>query len=150
MEGFVLVLSKPKKAKKIQSREQNGILNLTTTMLSISQVPSFSLTSAKSLRSPSSSSSSLSLFFSFFPRVSRLVRASSGISNLPLCSSTPVRIPRVNNAGLKLEETVDAVKGKIRLDSWISSRVHGVSRARVQSSIRLGLVSVNGQVVDKV
>lgn len=33
---------------------------------------------------------------------------------------------------------------KIRLDSWISTCVHSVSRARVQSSIRLGLVSVNG------
>ncbi|ESQ27530.1 hypothetical protein EUTSA_v10018588mg [Eutrema salsugineum] len=120
-------------------------------MLSISQVPSFSLTSVKSLRSPSSSSSStLSVFFSFFPKVSRFVRASSGIPNLAACSK-PESIPRVNNAGLKLEETVEAaVKAKIRLDSWISSRVHGVSRARVQSSIRLGLVSVNGRVVDKV
>ncbi|CAH2067519.1 unnamed protein product [Thlaspi arvense] len=118
-------------------------------MLSISQVPSFSLTSVKSLRSPSYSSSSVSVFFSFFPRVSRFVRASSGFPNLAECR-TPESIPRVNNAGLKLEETVDGLKGKIRLDSWISSRVHGVSRARVQSSIRLGLVSVNGRVVDKV
>ena len=34
---------------------------------------------------------------------------------------------------------------KVRLDSWISSRVSGISRARVQSSIRLGLVRVNDQ-----
>lgn len=66
------------------------------------------------------------------------------------CSPTEIIIPRVNNAGLRIEETVDALKGKIRLDSWISSRVNGVSRARVQSSIRLGLVTVNGRVVDKV
>lgn len=119
-------------------------------MLSISQLPSFSLTSVKSLRYPSSSSSSLSVFFSFFPKVSNFVRASSGIPNLVACSPKESIIPRVNNAGLRIEETVDGVKGKIRLDSWISSRVNGVSRARVQSSIRLGLVTVNGRVVDKV
>ncbi|KAL1190071.1 RNA pseudouridine synthase 2 [Cardamine amara subsp. amara] len=118
-------------------------------MLSIS--PSFSLTSVKSLRFPSSSSSSssLSIFISLFPKVSKFIRASSGIPNLVACRTTE-NIPRVNNAGLKLEETVDAVKGKIRLDSWISSRINGISRARVQSSIRLGLVTVNGRVVDKV
>ncbi|KFK42040.1 hypothetical protein AALP_AA2G204100 [Arabis alpina] len=120
-------------------------------MLSISQVPSFSLTTVKSLRSPSSpSSSSLSIFFSFFPKVSRFVIASSGFSNLVECTTTPETIPRVNNAGLKLEDTVESVNGKIRLDSWISSRVNGVSRARVQSSIRLGLVTVNGRIIDKV
>ncbi|XP_010416516.1 PREDICTED: RNA pseudouridine synthase 2, chloroplastic-like [Camelina sativa] len=118
-------------------------------MLSISQLPSFSLTSVKSLRYPSSSSS-LSLFFSFLPRVSNFVRASSGTPNLVACSPTESIIPRVNNAGLRIEETVDSVQGKIRIDSWISSRVIGVSRARVQSSIRLGLVTVNGRVIDKV
>lgn len=120
---------------------QIGKFKNPTTMLSISPVvPSFSLTSAKYLRSPSS-------YSSFFPKLSRLfVTASSAAPN----NSTET-IPRVNNAGLKLNETVDVVsKGKIRLDSWISSRVHGVSRARVQSSIRQGLVSVNGQVIDKV
>ncbi|CAF2065117.1 unnamed protein product [Brassica napus] len=110
-------------------------------MLSISPVPSFSLTSVKYLRSPSSSS-----FMSFFPKLSRFVTASSATPN-----STPeTTTTRVNNAGLKLDETVSVSKGKIRLDSWISSRVDGVSRARVQSSIRQGLVIVNGQVVDKV
>ncbi|WRX30845.1 Protein kinase domain - like 10 [Theobroma cacao] len=49
------------------------------------------------------------------------------------------------------EETVDGTKqGKLRLDSWISSRIQGISRARVQSSIKSGLVTVNGRVVDKV
>lgn len=110
-------------------------------MLSISPVPSFSLTSVKYLRSPSSSS-----FISFFPKLSRFVTASSATPN----SKPETTTTRVNNAGLKLDETVSVSKGKIRLDSWISSRVDGVSRARVQSSIRQGLVIVNGQVVDKV
>ncbi|XP_062101610.1 RNA pseudouridine synthase 2, chloroplastic [Humulus lupulus] len=55
-----------------------------------------------------------------------------------------------NFSGVRLEETVPIDSVKVRLDSWISSRVSGISRARVQSSIRLGLVRVNGQVVDKV
>ncbi|KAK8551750.1 hypothetical protein V6N13_120187 [Hibiscus sabdariffa] len=58
---------------------------------------------------------------------------------------------RTSYAGVQLEETVDEAKqGKLRLDSWISSRIQGISRARVQSSIKSGLVTVNGRVVDKV
>lgn len=57
---------------------------------------------------------------------------------------------RANYGGVNLEETVDINSGKLRLDSWISSRISGISRARVQSSIRSGLVSVNGRIVDKV
>ncbi|CAN0847944.1 RNA pseudouridine synthase 2, chloroplastic [Linum grandiflorum] len=57
---------------------------------------------------------------------------------------------RSNYAGVRLEETVEAVSGKLRLDSWISSRISGISRARVQSSIKKGLVIVNGLVIDKV
>lgn len=57
---------------------------------------------------------------------------------------------RANYGGVNLEETVDINSGKLRLDSWISSRITGISRARVQSSIRSGLVSVNGRIVDKV
>ncbi|MED6106370.1 hypothetical protein PIB30_004143 [Stylosanthes scabra] len=59
---------------------------------------------------------------------------------------------RTNYAGVRLEETVDngIRSGKLRLDSWISSRISGISRARVQSSIRAGLVQVNGRVIDKV
>lgn len=50
-----------------------------------------------------------------------------------------------------MEETVDLKEaGKLRLDSWISSRIVGISRARVQSSIRSGRVSVNGRVINKV
>lgn len=60
--------------------------------------------------------------------------------------------PKSNYAGVRLEETVDGgiKSGKVRLDSWISSRINGISRARVQSSIKEGLVHVNGRVVDKV
>ncbi|XP_056164674.1 RNA pseudouridine synthase 2, chloroplastic isoform X2 [Syzygium oleosum] len=69
----------------------------------------------------------------------------------PLESRQPVPAPASSYAGVKLQETVDAARsGKLRLDAWISSRMQGVSRARVQSSIRSGLVSVNGRVVDKV
>ncbi|XP_038886061.1 RNA pseudouridine synthase 2, chloroplastic isoform X3 [Benincasa hispida] len=57
---------------------------------------------------------------------------------------------RANFAGIRLEETVDVNPGKVRLDSWISCRINGISRARVQSSIRAGLVSVNGRIIDKV
>ncbi|KAF2309265.1 hypothetical protein GH714_001425 [Hevea brasiliensis] len=57
---------------------------------------------------------------------------------------------RINYAGMRLEETVEAKLGKLRLDSWISSRISGISRARIQSSIKSRLVSVNGRVVHKV
>ncbi|XP_076904173.1 RNA pseudouridine synthase 2, chloroplastic-like isoform X2 [Bidens hawaiensis] len=57
---------------------------------------------------------------------------------------------RTNYAGVRIEESVEEVNNnKIRLDTWISNRISGVSRARVQSSIRLGLVSVNHRVVVK-
>lgn len=57
---------------------------------------------------------------------------------------------RTNYAGVRLEESVEEVKsGKIRLDTWISTRINGISRARVQSSIRSGLVSVNNRVTVK-
>ncbi|KAJ0086891.1 hypothetical protein Patl1_09482 [Pistacia atlantica] len=67
------------------------------------------------------------------------------------CSSRDKNQELVTNfGGVQLEETVDLkAAGKLRLDSWISSRIVGISRARVQSSIRSGLVSVNGQVINK-
>lgn len=55
-----------------------------------------------------------------------------------------------NYSGVKIEEKVALDSGKLRLDSWIASRINGISRARVQSSIRSGLVSVNGRVINKV
>ncbi|XP_022769247.1 RNA pseudouridine synthase 2, chloroplastic isoform X2 [Durio zibethinus] len=77
--------------------------------------------------------------------ISRILRASS-------CSAAKHQQPiRARYAGVQLEETVDETKqGKLRLDSWISSRIQSISRARVQFSIKSGLVTVNGRVVDKV
>ncbi|KHN09059.1 RNA pseudourine synthase 2, chloroplastic [Glycine soja] len=59
--------------------------------------------------------------------------------------------PKLNFSGVRLEEAVDSRigSGKLRLDNWISSRINGIRRARVQSSIKSGLVHVNGRVVDK-
>lgn len=68
-------------------------------------------------------------------------------------SNSSTEEPKSNYAGVLLEEIVHdgGIKsGKLRLDSWISSRINGISRARVQSSIKAGLVHVNGRVVDKV
>lgn len=66
------------------------------------------------------------------------------------CGDETLPEPRTNYAGMRLEEIVETKSGKVRLDSWISCRIDGISRARVQSSIRAGLVSVNGRVIDKV
>ncbi|XP_022855454.1 RNA pseudouridine synthase 2, chloroplastic isoform X2 [Olea europaea var. sylvestris] len=93
---------------------------------------------------------------SHLSRVHRIIRAfcsspnSTSAGNLDSDDSQELSC-RVNNfSGIKLEETVGLDSGKLRLDSWISSRISGVSRARVQSSIRSGLVSVNGRVISKV
>lgn len=118
---------------------------------------SLSTTSIAALKSLHASSSSLSFFPSrnprSFPRVSSTIRACSTSSSAS-DSDEPHELHsgrrRTSYAGVRLDETVDAESGKIRLDSWISSRIDGVSRARVQSSIRTGLVSVNGRVIDKV
>lgn len=88
----------------------------------------------------------------FASSVSRRIRTTSG---LPVDSDSDgeqnaVNVQRTKYAGVRLEETVDIRSAKLRLDSWISSRISGISRARVQSSIRAGLVHVNGRVVDKV
>jgi 23S rRNA pseudouridine1911/1915/1917 synthase len=55
-------------------------------------------------------------------------------------------------ARLLEEEAVPAGEGRSRVDAWISARLgsEGVSRARVQASIRAGLVAVNGRPVSKV
>lgn len=65
-------------------------------------------------------------------------------------SPPPPVLIRANHAGLRLEEKVEVGVQKTRIDSWISSRIRGVSRARIQSSIKSGLVSVNGRAVNKV
>lgn len=109
---------------------------------------------------------------SFSPH--KALRASSFLSQIPLnaaprtgfvrilstcCSSTdtqsiaddqPLVKPRSNFSGMKFNETADLKSGKARLDAWIASRIDGVSRARVESSIKSGLVTVNGRVVIKV
>nr|CAD1830548.1 unnamed protein product [Ananas comosus var. bracteatus] len=74
-----------------------------------------------------------------------------------MCSSSaldpdPNPSPRLrsSHAGARLEEAVEVGSGRSRLDAWLASRIRGVSRARIQSSIRSGLVAVNGRTVDKV
>lgn len=108
-----------------------------------------------------------SLFFVFFPpkpkitasspfastsRFSRILRTSSTSIGGSISDGNDEALSgrRNNYSGVRLEETVEVDSCKLRLDSWISSRVSGISRARVQSSIRSGLVSVNGRIVDKV
>ncbi|KAL9395465.1 hypothetical protein Peur_009718 [Populus x canadensis] len=89
-----------------------------------------------------------SFFLSQKPTASRLLTVHSSSTRKPNSNQNPGQ--RINYSGVKLEESVDSKSGKSRLDSWISSRISGISRARVQSSIKLGLVSVNGKVIDKV
>lgn len=97
------------------------------------------------------------------PRCTRVFKllcsSSSSTTTTSTKSSTPVdqsqhnhnHPVRGNYAGVRLQETVvNKLSKKSRLDSWISSRIHGVSRARIQSSIRSGLVSVNGRIISKV
>ncbi|KAJ1376937.1 RNA-binding S4 domain [Sesbania bispinosa] len=78
----------------------------------------------------------------------RIARAVSGFAD----DSVSDGEQKSNYAGMQLEEIVDnrIKSGKLRLDNWITSRINGISRARVQSSIKAGLVHVNGRVVDKV
>ncbi|KAG9442859.1 hypothetical protein H6P81_018713 [Aristolochia fimbriata] len=71
-------------------------------------------------------------------------------SSLSSSISGDDQIQRGNYAGVRLEETVRHGTQKSRLDSWISSQIEGVSRARIQSSIKAGLVLVNGNAVSKV
>ncbi|CAK9312753.1 unnamed protein product [Citrullus colocynthis] len=108
-----------------------------------------------SARTIQASPSSIQLFFPRNRRriTSDVLRFSTNLSTR--CSDDDeygeARSERIANyAGIRLEETVDVNPGKVRLDSWISCRINGISRARVQSSIRAGLVSVNGRIIDKV
>ncbi|XP_047321946.1 RNA pseudouridine synthase 2, chloroplastic [Impatiens glandulifera] len=103
--------------------------------------------SAKALKNSSSRPFPKSLC-----RVSWNIRACSRAASVSESDATNSELPsnrRSNYAGVHLDETVD-INSKLRLDSWISSRITGVSRARVQSSIRAGLVNINGRVIDKV
>ncbi|XP_068640330.1 RNA pseudouridine synthase 2, chloroplastic [Aristolochia californica] len=84
--------------------------------------------------------------FSCVPRVCCFSSLSSSSSEEPQDHQSL----RGNYAGVRFEEIVRIGTEKSRLDSWISSHIEGVSRARIQSSIRAGLVFVNGKAVSKV
>ncbi|XP_072993369.1 RNA pseudouridine synthase 2, chloroplastic isoform X1 [Typha latifolia] len=112
---------------------------------------SFPAAAATATTSSSSISSSLAfLRGNSRSRVSKSLFSSSSSSSPRNLDPHPSPPPRSNHAGFRLEETVDSGSNKSRLDAWISSRIEGVSRARIQSSIRSGLVSVNGRTIDKV
>uniref|UniRef100_A0A7N0UJT4 RNA-binding S4 domain-containing protein n=1 Tax=Kalanchoe fedtschenkoi TaxID=63787 RepID=A0A7N0UJT4_KALFE len=82
--------------------------------------------------------------------VVRIFRACCASDSQPVPDYEPPAGRRSNFSGLKFNELADVKSGKVRLDAWITSRIDGVSRARVESSIKAGLVSVNGRVVSKV
>ncbi|KAK8967516.1 hypothetical protein KSP40_PGU015611 [Platanthera guangdongensis] len=96
-----------------------------------------------------------SIFISlwFLRRNSKAKVSKIFFSSSPCCNSSSERPPppvRSNYSGIQLAETVKAGSEKSRVDSWISLQIPGISRARVQSSIRSGLVTVNGRIIDKV
>ncbi|KAK9271395.1 hypothetical protein L1049_026985 [Liquidambar formosana] len=121
-------------------------------MLALFTVSCSSCRSAKALNTSSSR-----YFFPRSPRIRarvfRILRACSNSAKESVSDKhqeTLLAGRRTNYAGVRVDETVEIESGKLRLDSWISSRIVGISRARVQSSIRSRLVSVNGRIVDKV
>ncbi|XP_058087983.1 RNA pseudouridine synthase 2, chloroplastic isoform X6 [Magnolia sinica] len=104
---------------------------------------------SSSLSSPSSAKTLLRRNPRYGPSFSKILRSSA--SSSPEQSQQHPPFERSNYAGLVFEETVGSGSRKSRLDSWISSRIqNGVSRARIQSSIRSGLVTVNGRPINKV
>ncbi|PIA25561.1 hypothetical protein AQUCO_11100019v1 [Aquilegia coerulea] len=133
-------------------------------MLSLSCSSSSSLVAFACCCSSSSSkilcsSSSLLSLLPLNPRrksITRSLSSSSSAASIELEESISSESSNGNYAGVQLQEIVQIEKNngdglwKSRIDSWISSRIHGVSRARVQSSIRAGLVTVNGRIIDKV
>lgn len=135
---------KPKESNKHNRRRR------VETMLSLYYYSSCSFSSSSKLFQ---TSPSLFSFSSRNPRIhSKFLRTFTAIPAAPNSDEGQQSLAgrRANYGGVNLEETVDINSGKLRLDSWISSRITGISRARVQSSIRSGLVSVNGRIVDKV
>ncbi|KAJ4775386.1 Ribosomal large subunit pseudouridine synthase D [Rhynchospora pubera] len=87
----------------------------------------------------------------FLRRSARLRLSTSLLSSLASTSSVDPSPPvRSKYGGIRLEETVEVGSEKSRLDAWIASRMHDVSRSRIVASIRSGLVTVNGRAVDKV
>ena len=141
---FPSLYPKPKESNKHNRRRR------VETMLSLYYYSSCSFSSSSKLFQTSPS------LFSFSPRNPRIhskfLRTFTATPAAPNSDEGQQSLAgrRANYGGVNLEETVDINSGKLRLDSWISSRISGISRARVQSSIRSGLVSVNGRIVDKV
>lgn len=141
---FPSLYPKPKESNKHNRRRR------VETMLSLYYYSSCSFSSSSKLFQTSPS------LFSFSPRSprihSKVLRTFTATPAAPNSDEGQQSLAgrRANYGGVNLEETVDINSGKLRLDSWISSRISGISRARVQSSIRSGLVSVNGRIVDKV
>lgn len=92
-----------------------------------------------------------SSWLSVFPRSPIYASTNCKVSWLLVraCSNSTER--RNNYAGVELEDCVSELNSsKLRLDTWISSRINGISRARIQSTIKSGLVTVNGRTIDKV
>ncbi|XP_059633172.1 RNA pseudouridine synthase 2, chloroplastic isoform X2 [Cornus florida] len=123
---------------------QNRSLSKSTKLRTNEMLSLHSCTSVISIKALNCSSS-----LCFFRRNPRSFSRVPGIIRSCKAQEVP-SVQRTSYAGVRLEENVDTKSGKLRLDSWISSRINGISRARVQSSIRSGLVSVNGRVIDKV
>jgi len=73
-------------------------------------------------------------------------------SNASAEPAEPAESRRGGHGRTRLEEVVPVGEGRSRIDAWISARLGGggVSRARVQASIRAGLVAVNGRPISKV
>ena len=148
---FPFPTSYPKGPKPKESNKHNRRRRVET-MLSLYCYSSCSFSSSSKLFQTSPSLFSFS-FSSRNPRIhSKFLRTFTAIPAAPNSDEGQQSLAgrRANYGGVNLEETVDINSGKLRLDSWISSRITGISRARVQSSIRSGLVSVNGRIVDKV
>lgn len=141
---FPSLYPKPKESNKHNRRRR------VETMLSLYYYSSCSFSSSSKLFQ---TSPSLISFSPRNPRIhSKFLRTFTATPAAPNSDEGQQSLAgrRANYGGVNLEETVDINSGKLRLDSWISSRISGISRARVQSSIRSGLVSVNGRIVDKV
>jgi hypothetical protein len=63
-----------------------------------------------------------------------------------------VKVENHQTSGGELEYRGSVSHGveKVRLDAWLAGQLARISRARVQSSIRQGLILVNGEPVNKV
>ncbi|GAA0141856.1 RNA processing factor [Lithospermum erythrorhizon] len=83
------------------------------------------------------------------PRLFSCFKTSFSTNPCPETSPKPISSNLGNFSGVTLEDAVELNAKKLRVDAWICSKISGISRARVQSSIKSGLVSVNGRQIDK-